>query len=249
MQVNEGLKAGDLDGVVSPQFSVDQYKSKMGEDKNIMVLALTVDGLAPSKDLERFAETGYKEVMDADATPGTLEDGKHRVFVEFQRVEEVDQHILKFLEDLKKLTNIEIFEFTYHKRTVPYEASAKNLADVLPRTPIAYTQKINSLKLGEVKDFFDKFAMMEFKLDNNIISVKKHSLNSTQDLLKFELHAFGETKMIMNEVKAFSIDQNAIAECLHLTKYFGPYNITKTTEDRFIFSKQGESALLSKYGW
>ena len=142
-----------------------------------------------------------------------------------------------------------MFEFTYHKRTVPYEASAKNLADVLPRTPIAYTQKINSLKLGEVKDFFDKFPMMEFKLDNNIISVKKHSLNSTQDLLKFELHAFGETKMIMNEVKAFSIDQNAIAECLHLTKYFGPYNITKTTEDRFIFSKQGESALLSKYGW
>ena len=107
-----------------------------------MVLAFTVDSLAPAKDLERFAETGYKEIMDADATPGTLEDGKHRVFVEFARVEQVDQHIFKFLEDLKKLTNIEMFQFTYHKRNVPFEASAKNLADVLPRTPIAYTQKI-----------------------------------------------------------------------------------------------------------
>ena len=245
MQVNEGLKAGDLEGVVSKTFSVDQYKSKMGDDRNIMVLAFVVDGLAPAKDLERFAETGYKEVLDADATPGTMADGKHRVFVEFQRDEKVDRHIYKFLEDLKKLTNIETFHFTYHKRGVPFEASAKNLADVLPRTPIAYTQKINSLRLGEVKDFFDKFNMMEFKLDNNIVDIKKQNAET----LKFELHAFGDTQMIINEVKAFKIDQEAMSECIYLTKYFGPYQITKTTEDRFIFSKGRESALLSKSGW
>ena len=243
--VNEGLKAGDLDGVVSKRFSVDQFKSKMGDDRNILVLAFTVDGMAPAKDLERFVETGYKEVMYADATPGTLEDGKHRVFVEFARVEAVDQHIRKFLDDLKKLTNIETFEFTYHKRTVPFEASAKNLADVLPRTPEAYSQKINALKLGEVQTFFDKFQMMEFKLDNNVVTIKKQNA----DKLKFELHAFGTTNMIMNEIKAFKLDESAMSECMFLTKYFGPYQITKTTEDRFIFSKDGESALLSKSGW
>ena len=243
--VNEGLKAGDLEGVVSKRFSVDQFKSKMGEDRNIMVLAFSVDSLAAAKDLERFAETGYKEVLDADATPGSLEDGKHRVFVEFARVESVDQHVRRFLDDLSKLTNIETFEFTYHKRTVPFEASAKNLADVLPRTPEAYAQKINGLKLGEIKDFFDRFNMMEFKLDNNVIKIKKQNADS----LKFELHAFGTTSMIMNEVKAFKLDESAMSECLFLTKYFGPYQITKTTENRFVFSKDGESALLSKSGW
>ena len=243
--LNEGLKAGDLDGVVSKRFSVDQFKSKMGDDRNIMVLAFTVDGQAPSKDLERFAETGYKEVLDADATPGTLEDGKHRVFVEFARVEKVDQHIRRFLDDLSKLTNIDTFEFTYHKRTMPFEATAKNLADVLPRTPEAYSQKINQLRLGEVKDFFDKFQMMEFKLDNNVMRIKK---KGSQEV-KFELHAFGNTDMIMKEVKAFRLDETAMSECLWMTKYFGPYQITKTTEDRFIFSKGGESALLSKSGW
>jgi len=210
-----------------------------------MVLAFTVDGMAPAKDLERFAETGYKEVLDADATPGTLEDGKHRVFVEFARVENVDQHIRIFLDDLKKLANIEKFEFTYHKRTVPFEATAKNLADVLPRTPVSYTQKINSLKLGEAQTFFDRFQMMEFKLDNNIVEITKRNA----DTLRFELHAFGNTDMIMKEIKAFRLDESAMSECLFLTKYFGPYQITKTTEDRFIFSKGGESALLSKSGW
>ena len=243
--VKEGLKAGDLDGVVSKRFSVDQFKSKMGEDMNIMVLAFTVDGMAPAKDLERFAETGYKEVLDADATPGTLADGKHRVFIEFARVEKVDQHIRKFLDDLKNLTNIDIFEFTYHKNVTPFEASAKNLADILPRTAIAYTQKINGMKLEETQTFFDKFQMMEFKLDNNMVSIKKRNA----DTLRFELHAFGNTNLIMNEVKAFRLDESAMAECMFLTKYFGPYQITKTTEDRFIFSKGGESALMSKSGW
>jgi len=210
-----------------------------------MVLAFSVDSQAAAKDLEKFAETGYKEVLDADATPGTLEDGKHRVFIEFARVEKVDQHVRRFLDDLSKLTNIETFEFTYHKRSVPFEASAKNLADVLPRTPEAYNQKINQLKLGEIKDFFDKFQMMEFKLDNNVVSIKKQNA----DKLKFELHAFGSTNMIMNEVKAFRLDESAMSECMWLTKYFGPYQITKTTEDRFIFSKNGESALMSKSGW
>lgn len=243
--VNEGLKAGDLEGVISKRFSVDLFKSKMGEDKNILVLAFSVEGQAPAKDLERFAETGFKEILDADATPGSLEDGKHRVFIEFQRTENVDQHIAKFLDDLKKLTNIDTFEFTYHKRQKPFEASAKNLADVLPRTPEAYNQKVNSLRLGEIKDFFDRFQMMEFKLDNNVVTVKKQN----SDALKFELHAYGETKLIMNEIKAFKLDESAMSECLYLTKYFGPYQITKTTEDRFIFSKNGESALMSKRGW
>ena len=94
--VREGLQAGDLEGVVSNKFSIDQFKSKMGEDANIVVLAFTVDSLAPAKDLEHFAETGYKDIMDADATPGTMEDGKHKVFVEFQRKETVDQSIRKF---------------------------------------------------------------------------------------------------------------------------------------------------------
>ena len=240
--VNEGLKAGDLEGVISKKFSVDQFKSKMGEDKNIIVLAFSVEGQAAAKDLERFAETGYTEVLDADATPGPLEDGKHRVFREMARVEQVDQHIKRFLQDLGKLANIDSFEFTYHKRTKPFEASAKNLADVLPRTPIAYTQKINMLRLGEAKDFFDKFSMMEFKLDNNLFTVKKQNA----DTLKFELHAYGNTNMIMNEVKAFKIDESAMSECIWLTKYFGPYNITKTYEDRFVFSKNGQSALVSR---
>ena len=118
MQVNEGLKAGDLEGIVEKRFSIDQYKSKMGDDKDICVLSFVCTSAAGAKDLENFAEKGYKKVLDADATPGTMNDGKHRVFIELPREERLDQYIGEFLDDLKKLTNIDSFEFTYHNRTV-----------------------------------------------------------------------------------------------------------------------------------
>ncbi len=244
--VNEGLKAGDLEGVVEKRFSVDQYKSKMGDDKNILVLGFMVDGQAPARDLERFAEVGYSSVLDADATPGTLEDGKHRVFIEFARTPEVVSQIIAFLEDLKKLTNIEEFEYTYHKGENPILVSSATMGEGIPTTPEAYEQRVNEIKVDEAKSFFDKYDMMECKISENIMTVRK--TGAGQDL-QFELHKFGPTNEIMKEAKAFQIDMDSIAECTHLTKYFGPYNITKTNEDQFIFTKGDQSALLSKKGW
>ncbi len=244
--VNEGLKAGDLDGVVSKQFSVDQYKSKMGDDKNILVLGFIVDGQAPARDLERFAEVGYSSVLDADATPGTLEDGKHRVFIEFARKPEVVKQIISFLEDLKKLTNIEEFEYTYHKGENPTLVSAETLGEQIPTTPESYEMKVNEMRVSEARHFFDKYDMMECKIVENTMTVRKSGAGHD---LKFELHKFGPTNEIMKETKAFKIDMDSIAECTHLTKYFGPYDITKTNENQFIFTKGDQSALLSKSGW
>ena len=245
MQINEGLKAGDLEGVVSPSFSIDQFKSKMGEDRNIMVLAFSVDGHAPAKDLERFAEAGYSSVLDADSTPGTLEDGKHKVFIEFARTPEVAKQIMAFVEDLKKLANIEEFSYTYHKGNNSTNLNA-GLGEGVPTTPEAYDQTVNEMKVSEAKNFFDKYQMLECSIKENTINFKKHGSHET---IKFEMHKIGATNEIVKEAKAFAIDIDSIAECTHLTKYFGPYNITKTTENKFIFSKDGQSALLSKSGW
>ena len=244
-QLNEGLRAGDLEGIVEKQFSVDQFRSKMGEDKDICVLAFVCSSAEGAKDLERFAEKGYPKILDADATPGTKDDGKYRVFIEFPREIKLDSYIKEFLNDLGKLTNIENFEFTYHKRTKPFLASAENLANVLPRSSIAYSEKVNSLRLGEVHSFFDKFNIMEFKLEKNIFEVKKLNANP----LQFELHQFGATPNVLKESKAFMVDEQSMSECIYLTKYFGPYHITKTFENKFVFTKGGMSAVISKHNW
>jgi hypothetical protein len=244
--IKEGLKAGDLEGVVSKTFSIDQYKSKMGEDASIVVLAFTVDSLAPAKDLERFAETGCPSVFDADATPGTMEDGKHKVFVEFARDEKVLTNIISFLEDVKKLTAIDQFEFTYRKNENPSVVSLESLSTSVPTSAESYGKSVSEAKQTAAKEFFDTYSMLECNLQDNILNVKKTGSNET---LKFEIHEIGQTNKIIQESKAFAIDMKSMAECTHLTKYFGPLNITKTVENKFIFTKGDQSALLSKSGW
>ena len=164
--ITEGLKAGDLEGIVEKTFSVDQFKSKMGEDQDVCVLTFTCSTQAGAKDLESFAEKGYKSILDADATPGTMQDGKYKVFVEFARDEKLGMTIAEFLSDLKKLTTIENFQYTYHKGSMPIDAIGENL-NSLPNSADAYNQKIKSLRIGETKKFFDTFNMMEMQLQNN----------------------------------------------------------------------------------
>ena len=72
-----------------------------------------------------------------------------------------------------------------------------------------------------------------FNSNKNILNVKKTGSNET---LKFEIHEIGQTNKIIQESKAFAIDMKSMAECTHLTKYFGPLNITKTVENKFIFT-------------
>ena len=120
------------------------------------------------------------------------------------------------------------------------------LAEMIPTTPEAYDQKVNEIKVGEAKNFFDKYDLIECNMHDNILSVKKSGM---QQELQFEIHQVGPTNEIMKEAKAFAIDMESVAECTHLTKYFGPYNITKTTENKFIFNNGNESVLLSKHKW
>ena len=185
-------------------------------------------------------------MLDADATPGSMEDGKHKVFIEFARRPEVVSEIMTFLDDLKKLTNIEEFEYTYHKGENPTMVSAGTMSETIPTTPEDYEQRVNEMKVSEARSFFDKYDMMECKISENTMSVKKTGAGHE---LKFEIHKFGPTQDIMKEAKSFKIDMDSIAECTHLTKYFGPYDITKTNENKFIFTKGEQSALVSKLGW
>ena len=38
-KLNEGLEYGDLTDTIDPVFSIDRYRSKMGDDDNIVVVA------------------------------------------------------------------------------------------------------------------------------------------------------------------------------------------------------------------
>ncbi|SVC29464.1 uncharacterized protein METZ01_LOCUS282318, partial [marine metagenome] len=59
------IQNNDLINLIETTFSVDQYKSKVGDDKNIVVVAFDVKDVDPAKDLSQFIETGH-DTIDVD---------------------------------------------------------------------------------------------------------------------------------------------------------------------------------------
>ena len=86
-QLNEGLRSGDLEHFVDDLFTVDRYSSKMGEDRDIVVIGFNVREKHPAMDLVEFLETGYRYILDADMSSGEEADGNYQVFVEMVRTQ------------------------------------------------------------------------------------------------------------------------------------------------------------------
>ena len=61
----EGLRKGDLFDIVDSNVTIDRYKSKMGEDDQVVVLGFKALHKEGARDLVEFIESGYDWVLDA----------------------------------------------------------------------------------------------------------------------------------------------------------------------------------------
>jgi len=242
MLLNEdSLQAGDLKNLVKHIFEVDNYASKMGDDKDVVVLSFTVEHRAPAEDLVNFIEKGYQFVLDADMTPGELSDGKYRVFVEMQRTPKVADNIVDMLYGVGKLAGIDKFKFRYHKSFNSHEAVLETLGTVIPSDPNTYEQTINENKLLSYDSFFNKSMLDSVRVDDNdILEVKK----IYADPLKFKVLAQGKKDSVIESLED-KINVNEWAEVIFLSKYFGDYNITKFG-NKLVFENEGQAIVLER---
>lgn len=100
----EGLKAGDLEELVLPLISIDEYESKLDDDS--IVVAFYVGDKDPSQDLNRFIQKGAVSVLDTDVSPAPNEDGYYVVFVELLRDENFPKKLINILDSLDGLTSL-----------------------------------------------------------------------------------------------------------------------------------------------
>ena len=141
----EGLEQGDLERLVSPKVTIDEYKSKMGSDEEISVISFQVKSKEPALDLVNFLEKSYEWVVDADLSSGELFDGSYVVFVEVERKEEIPEQIIEMLTDLENITEhkVEDWKIYYYKPKQLLEPTVEGLAAGIPLTPAEYKKKLN----------------------------------------------------------------------------------------------------------
>ena len=216
------LRANDLNHLVYDIFEIDSYKSKMGQDSNIITLSFSVKEKAASEDLVDFVEKGYDFVLDADATPGEQRDGTYKVFVEMERDRHAPEHIMEIVYGLKKLTGIERLKYRYYKNFKSREVNQESLENTLPLDEQSYNSVVNENNLNNYKNFFNKSFVDDITLLGETLTIKK----KYADPVQFRFVDFGNRDNIMNGITE-SLNFNDFAEVIYLSKYIGDYNITK----------------------
>lgn len=242
MLLNEdSLQSGDLRELVKHVFEVDNYRSKMGDDKDIVVLSFTVEHKAPAEDLVSFIEKGYQFVLDADMTPGELSDGKYRVFVEMQRTPKIAEQINDLLYGVQKLTGIEQFKFRYHKSFDSKIADLNTLSETIPSDPNTYESVISERKMESYENFFSKSMLEKITIsEDDVLTVKK----IYAEPLKFRILKQGKKEELINSIEE-SINVNDWGEVIYLIKYLGDYDITKFG-NKIVLANEGHAVVMER---
>jgi len=151
--LHEGLEINDLRRLVIPELHVDEYKSKMGRDEDIVVLSFEVQEKEPALDLVNFIEKGYEWVIDADISAGELADGKFIVFVECDRNNEVPKNIMQLIDDMLNLTDQKMSDWAVKFKTNPTEMSLslENLEQYIPTDPNDYKRRLGVKSIDEMR--------------------------------------------------------------------------------------------------
>ena len=242
MNINESLRAGDLQYLVKKVFEIDSFKSKIGDDEDVIVISFTVDSEDPAKDLENFIEMGYDFVLDADTSPGETDDGTYKVFVEIERGRHAAEQIKTLLDGIERLTNMPDMRFRYFKSFKSYDASLENLENIIPMDKESYKVSTDRNMMENFSNFFASSYADELQVVEESISFKR----IYGDTVTFNIVNSGPKADVYESVKGpLMLESKDMGEIMFLSKYIGNYNITKIS-DTFIFENKGWAVAIRK---
>jgi len=140
--LQEGLLQGDLDDLIKPLISIDEYESKISDDN--IVVGFYADDKEPATDLARFISKSEIDILDAEVSPVPNEEGVFLVFVEFVRDATFYDDIMSLVESMAGLTSIETWQFKAYKRKV-VDFTEENLKRFVRVKPKKKTARLESM--------------------------------------------------------------------------------------------------------
>lgn len=110
-KLNESLMEDDLKWLVDDSVLVDMHKTKLGDNKDYIVLAIIVNDRTPAHDLATFIENSIYDFEDVEVSNATDTKGRYLIYVELNRDAGAFNTINGILNDAKKLTGIDDWKF------------------------------------------------------------------------------------------------------------------------------------------
>lgn len=108
----EELRQNDLEYMVSPYVSIDQYTAKLNEDN--IVLAFFCNDRNATQDLYSFLEKLYViEIRDIEISDTLTEDNKNILYVELSRTQQLPEIIIDMIDSINMLINKDVDDWYF----------------------------------------------------------------------------------------------------------------------------------------
>lgn len=231
----EGLQEHDLDDLVLPLLSIDEFESKIDDDA--LVVAFYVQDQEPASDLNHFIQKGSVRFLDTDVSPAPDENGYFLVFVEFVRQPRAASDIISLVESMTNLTNVEEWSFKpyHHNKVLPLtEENIKKTIDLK-----------NPDFDGNLKEF-----LIPSELDDMLIEGDTLLLKRNGRALKLQVVDFGPLDNIMEKhrlyVQSINFDNASIRNCRLVEGYVGfGWNVNQLRDHVLLVNPDQSHALLA----
>lgn len=244
--LNEGLHAKDLKDYVYDVFTIDRFKSKMGEDKDIVVLGFKVKDKYPAIDLMEFIEKGYRFILDADISPGEEADGDYAIFVEIERTRNLPGQLRELISGISQLTDNYDWKFRYQKSSGLIPFSEEKINEHVPTSPEHYEKKILEIKNNEIGKFFNQGAIDSVTLESDMTMTFQKPFFGNLKMRFVNLGRYDDLKDTLPG--ALSLDENGQSQVYFLQKYLGNYDIDKIG-DKFLIRNGNKAVVVQKESW
>ena len=125
------VKYGEMINLVKETISIDQYKPKIGEANETVVVAFEVMQEGAAGDLSNLIETDVVESLDVDVSQGPNNDGNYMVFVEFERNDKLHKNIMEIMKAVSNVTEINEWKYDYYKGDSSKDLTEENLSETV----------------------------------------------------------------------------------------------------------------------
>jgi hypothetical protein len=233
INLNEGLRKGDLDGMILPMISIDEFDSKL-DNVSVIVVAFFCQEEDPAHDLSNFIEKSPVGVLDTDVSPAPNRDGYYLTFVEMKRNKLFVPQLLKLIQEVNNLTNVHEWQFTSYKlpKGKIVELTADNINQYVE------TKAKSEDRTEQLQEFFAHSSLSDFVLEQSHVYLHRAGVQH-----EYKLVDLLETA----PVTAISFDEHMISQAIRLGRLLdGDYVVHAVLEGLLVENTQLGTYLLLK---
>ena len=125
----EGMRQGDLNDLVLPLISVDEYESKSSKDA--VAFGFYVHDEAAANDLNRFIQRSHVSVVSSEVSPAPDQHGFFVVFFELLYNDQISTNVDNILQEVQPLCGIESWRMRVRNHAKIAKFSTKELQKAL----------------------------------------------------------------------------------------------------------------------